>query len=380
MSTSLSKLAAQFPWAAVPLIVSAPMRVMAGPKLAVAASTAGGLGFIGPGVKTANMLSDLEEASTLIKNSRLASLGPTLKTLPVGVGFQVWSDDLDTATHAVREFKPCVVWLFAPKEFTDLTIWSNTLRDVSPNSQIWIQVGTLSEVKRLLTMGTSTSTRDGPDAIVVQGSEAGGHGRASDGLGLVSLLPEAADAVAASQTPEIPLLAAGGIADTRGASAALCLGASGIVLGTRFLAATEARISSGYQHEILRADDGAVSTTRTLLYNHLRGITTWPEEYSPRTIINQSFVEYRAGTAFEELKKRHDEHLQLGDAGWGPNGRLATYAGASVGLIHEVKDAGDIVRDQGGREEDGSVYRLGETWCLRALYWRNNLPAFCSPY
>ncbi|KAL4749610.1 hypothetical protein BDW72DRAFT_177807 [Aspergillus terricola var. indicus] len=345
MFSLCSKLAAQFPWAAAPLIVSAPMRVMAGPKLAVAASTAGGLGFIGPGVKTANMLSDLEEASTLIKNSELASLGSSLKTLPVGVGFQVWSDDLDTAVRVVGEFKPCVVWLFAPREFPDLATWSQRLRGVSPDSHIWIQVGTLGEVRRLLSMRTSTSTRETPDAIVVQGSEAGGHGRASDGLGLVSLLPEAADAVATSQTPEIPLLAAGGIADARGASAALCLGASGVVLGTRFLTATEARINPGYQREILRADDGAVSTTRTLLYNHLRGITAWPEGYSPRTIINQSFVEHQAGTAFEELKKRHDEHLQLGDGGWGLNGRLATYAGASVGLIHDVKDAGEIVRE-----------------------------------
>ncbi|KAL4983706.1 hypothetical protein BDW68DRAFT_168293 [Aspergillus falconensis] len=342
MPTLISKLVAQFPWATAPLIVSAPMRVMAGPKLAVAASTAGGLGFIGPGLKTANMLSDLEEASALIKKSDLASLTPTVKTLPVGVGFQLWSDDLDTAVRAVGEFKPCVVWLYAPKEFTDLDTWSQRLRGVSPGSQIWIQVGTLGEVRRLLHLSTSTGEK--PDAIVVQGSEAGGHGRASDGLGLVSLLPEAADAVAASQAG-IPLLAAGGIADPRGASAALCLGASGVVLGTRFLAATEARISPGYQREIVRADDGAVSTTRTLLYNHLRGITGWPEEYSPRTIINQSFAEHQTGTPFEELKKRHDEHLRLGDKGWGPEGRLATYAGASVGLIHDVKDAGEIVQE-----------------------------------
>ncbi|KAL4971685.1 hypothetical protein BDW66DRAFT_155428 [Aspergillus desertorum] len=275
---------------------------MAGPKLAVAVSTAGGLGFIGPGTKTANMLSDLEEASTLIKNSDLASQVPTLKTLPVGVGFQLWSDDLDVAVRAVPEFKPCVVCLYAPKEFPDLDTWSQRLRAVLPDSQIWVQVGTLGEVKSLLRMSTSASKHEKPDAIVVQGSEAGGHGRANDGLGLVSLLPEAAD--------------------FQGASAALCLGAAGVVLGTRFLAATEARISSGYQREIV-----GPRTTR------------------PRTIINQSFIKHQTGTAFEELKKRHDEHSRLGDGGWGPEGRLATYAGASVGLIHDVKDAGEIVRE-----------------------------------
>ena len=116
-------------------------------------------------------------------------------------------------------------------------------------------------------------------------------------------------------------------------------------MGTRFLAAAEARISRGYQAEVVRARDGAVSTTRTLLYNHLRGTFGWPEEYSPRTIINRSFVEHQAGRSFEEVKGLHDEALKAGDRGWGPEGRLATYAGAAIGLIHEVKDAGRIVRD-----------------------------------
>lgn len=178
--------------------------------------------------------------------------------------------------------------------------------------------------------------------VVVQGAEAGGHGRASDGMGLVTLLPEVADAMASAR---IPLLAAGGIADGRGAAAALCLGASGAVLGTRFLASSEARISKGYQNEIVRASDGAVATTRTLLYNHLRGTFGWPADYQPRTIINKSFADHQAGVPFEELKIRHDEAAKTGDSGWGPEGRLATYAGASVGLIHGVKAAGDIVRE-----------------------------------
>jgi nitronate monooxygenase len=151
-----------------------------------------------------------------------------------------------------------------------------------------------------------------------------------------------ADALASSR---IPLFAAGGIADGRGVAAALCLGASGAVMGTRFLAASEARIRRGYQDEIVRASDGAASTTRTHLYNHLRGTFGWPEEYTPRTIWNKSFVEQQQGKSFEELKKLHDEAAKDGDNGWGPEGRLATYAGASVGLIHGVKDAEDIVRE-----------------------------------
>ncbi|KAF7631581.1 hypothetical protein AFLA_012436 [Aspergillus flavus NRRL3357] len=308
-------LSRSYPWVAKPFIVSAPMRVMSGPALAVAVSRAGGLGFLGPAVKTQDMLVDLEKVSTLVEEARKSSsaFSSTTNVLPVGVGFQLWSDDLATAVSGIQKFKPCAAWLFAPKGGQeDYDHWSRSIRDASSQTQIWIQI------------------------------EAGGHGRHKDGLGLITLLPEVVDALAGSQ---IPIFAAGGIADGRGAAAALCLGADGVVMGTRFLASEEARISRGYQGEIVRATDGAASTTRTLLYNHLRGTMGWPEPYMPRTIINKSFIEHQAGRSFDELKVEHDQALKAGDSGWGPEGRLATYAGASIGLIHNVKDAATIVHD-----------------------------------
>ncbi|KAJ5084605.1 hypothetical protein NUU61_009184 [Penicillium alfredii] len=336
-----TKLLSQYPWASSPFVVSAPMRVMSGPALAVAVSHAGGLGFIGPGVQTQNTSVDLEEASSMIRKDPGSSSFNTQsipnKLLPVGVGYQLWGDDINIATATIAKFKPCAAWLYAPRhgpaEFDE---WSRKIRHASPGTQIWIQIGTLGEAKQLLV----NSQR--PDVVVVQGAESGGHGRAKDGMGLMTLFPEVADAMAGSK---IPLLAAGGIADGRGVAAALCLGASGVVMGTRFLAAHEARISRGYQNEVVRASDGAATTTRTLLYNHLRGTFGWPEEYSPRTIVNQSFVEHQAGRPFAELQQLHDEASKAGDGGWGPQGRLATYAGASVGLIHDVKYAAEIVRD-----------------------------------
>ncbi|GKZ24942.1 hypothetical protein AbraIFM66951_011799 [Aspergillus brasiliensis] len=340
LASTLSRI---YPWTSHPLIVSAPMRVMSGPALAVAVSRAGGLGFLNNSIQ--NVAGDLEQASSLIKESQHISspsssstFKPDISHLPIGVGFLLWADDLDTAITTIQKYKPCAVWLYAPPSDQPdlLSIWSRGIRSASPGTQIWIQIGTLSEARRLLT------SSERPDVIVVQGAEAGGHGRANDGIGLISLLPEVADAMAGS---DIPLFAAGGIADGRGAAAALCLGASGVVMGTRFLAATEARIAPGYQKEVVRAEDGAVGTTKTLLYNHLKGIYGWPEEYTPRTVINRSFVEHQAGVGFEELKRLHDEVAKEGDKGWGPEGRMATYAGASVGLVHEVKDAETIVKE-----------------------------------
>lgn len=336
------KLSTSFPWVSSPFIVGAPMRVMAGPALAVAVSSAGGLGFIGPSIKTQDVAIDLEKAANLVKQARTSqnhvfhSLSKN-HLLPVGIGFQLWSDDADIAVSAISKFKPCAVWLFAPRNGQqELDHWSKQIRKVSPLTQVWIQIGTLLEAKELL------KSKERPDVIVVQGTEAGGHGRAHDGLSLVTLLPEIADAAFESG---IPLFAAGGIADGRGAAAALCLGASGVVMGTRFLAATETRISKGYQQAVINATDGASNTVRTTLYNQLRGTVGWPDEYSPRTIINKSWFEYQAGTEFEVLKKLHDKALKTGDDGWGSEGRLATYAGASVGLVHDVKDAAVIVRE-----------------------------------
>ena len=342
------------------------MRVLAGPELAVAISAAGGLGFIGPNTQTQSMKPDLEKACALIQSQRhLFGRGDNStrakSTLPIGVGFQLWSDDRSTAAKLMQQYKPCVAWLYAPhNEREDYALWSADIKRASSNTQIWIQIGTIAEVRMLLETGQV------PDTIVVQGAEAGGHGRSEDGIGLTTLVPEIVDLLR-DHGIQVPVIAAGGIADGRGAAAAHCLGASGVAMGTRFLAATEARISRGYQEEILRASDGATNTTRTLLYNHLRGIFGWPKPYAPRTIINRSFVEHKEGTSFESLQIQHDEASKKGDEGWGPEGRLGTYAGASVGLIKDVQDAGHIVRNvqremrtifdalRIGREADGRL-------------------------
>ena len=312
------------------------MRVMTGPHLALAVSKAGGLGFIGPGVKPEDTSTDLKTVRELLRESKSlpASLQPEQK-LPVGVGFQLWNGDLKSAAQAVEEHHPCAAWLFAPRQGQEeLDEWTACLREASPGIHIWHQIGTLQESIE------AVKSEHRPDVLVIQGAEAGGHGRATDGMGLMALFPEIADQVRGSG---MLLVAAGGIADGRGIAAALALGADGVAMGTRFLASTEARIKKGYQNEVVRASNAAHNTTRTQLYNHLRGTFGWPEQYSPRGIVNKSWQEHQAGVSFEELKQRHDEAATSGDEGWGPEGRLATYAGAAIGLVHNVEDAGLLV-------------------------------------
>lgn len=335
-----SRLSAAYPWTAAPLIVCAPMRVLSGPDLAVAVSRAGGLGFVGPGEKPESTAVDLEAASKLVAACGMQQPAASRKAssvLPVGAGFLIWNGDLDVAASAVSRYRPAAAWLFAPRHGqTDVDEWTKRLREASPESKIWLQVGTLQEAL------DAVRSASPPDVLVIQGAEAGGHGRTSDGIGFITLLPEIADATRASG---VPLIAAGGVADGRGVAAALAVGAAGVAMGTRFLASKEARIKKGYQDEVVRATDGGATTVRTHLYNHLRGTFGWPEQFSPRTIINRSWVEHQAGTAFEDIKKRHDEAVSKGDAAWGPNGWTATYAGAGVGLVKNVMDAGTIVQE-----------------------------------
>lgn len=86
------------------------------------------------------------------------------------------------------------------------------------------------------------------EVIVAQGTEAGGHGA---GRGVISFVPEAADLIKEQSAPSL-LVAAGGIADGRGLAAALMLGAEGVLLGTRFWAATEALVHPGITKPSLR--------------------------------------------------------------------------------------------------------------------------------
>jgi len=331
------RLASTYPWVKTPLIVSAPMRVFAGPELAVAVSRAGGLGFIGPGVKPESALIDLDRAVEILSSSEKIKGSGDTNLLPIGIGFMLWNGDVKAAASAVEKHKPSAAWLFAPQDGqADVDTWTARLREASPDTKIWLQVGSLLEVL------AAVKSSHPPDVLVLQGTEAGGHGRAKDGIGIITLLPEVADAIESSN---IPLVAAGGIADGRGCAAALGLGAAGVVMGTRFLASTETRIPKGYQDEVIRATDGATSTVRTQLYNHLRGMFGWPESFSPRGLSNLTWEDHKAGVPFEELKKRHDEADKTGDAAWGPSGRVATYAGANVGLVKRVDDAGTIVTE-----------------------------------
>ncbi len=237
------------------------------------------------------------------------------------------------------------VWFFAPYQLSDLLVWAKAIRQISDNkTKIWVQVGTVAEAVEV-----AKTTK--PDVMVVQGSDSGGHGL-SQRASLMTLLPEVRDTFEKEGIEGIQIVAGGGIIDGRGAAAALALGADGVVLGTRFLASPEAVIAKGYRDEILRVNDGGVSTVATSIYDTVRGYRGWPQGYAGRGVANRTFLDAVHGMSEDENINMYNEAMKLGDSGWGPEGRMTTYSGTGVGLIKEVIPAGDIVRSiqQGAKE------------------------------
>lgn len=297
----------------------------------------GGLGFIGAGTSTTDLATHLRSATSLL--AQAAPLPSAHDTLPIGVGVINWGAELAPFSAALAAYKPAAVWFFAPASDAELERWAAAARAASPHTRVWVQVGSVREARSVV-----RACR--PDVLVVQGTDAGGHGLAR-GAGLLALLPEVRDALFADLgEAEMPLLvAAGGIAEKRGAAAALVLGAAGVVMGTRFLAAPEAVVSKGYRDEVLRASDGGQTTVRTKVWDQCRGTTGWAETHNGRGIINRTYTDALAGMDVEENKKMYEEDLKRGDEGWGEKARLCTYAGSAVGLVKEVKGAGEIVRE-----------------------------------
>ncbi|KEF56669.1 uncharacterized protein A1O9_06858 [Exophiala aquamarina CBS 119918] len=354
----------QLPWTLAPLVVNAPMGGFAGGALAAAVTQAGGLGQIGAVMDMGELERELKLAKEILSKSNDDSARPS--TLPIGVGLLPFILQLEHALPVLAKYQPAVVWLFAAKELDDYAVWTRQLRAALPDTSVWIQVGSASAALRVAqagTQGADPSTSDPkaqPDALVLQGSDAGGHGF-ERGASIVALVPETLDLLRSHSLGSMPILAAGGIADARGAAAAFALGASGVVLGTRFLAAHETMVPHpAYRESVLAARDGANNTVRSKLFDNVRGPNIWPEAYDGRSLVTQSYTDFVGGTGVDEVRRRHDEAAKARDKGFGgdgENGRANVWAGASVGLVNRTDDARDIVREV----RDGVDEVLAET-------------------
>lgn len=171
-------------------------------------------------------------------------------------------------------------------------------------------------------------------AVVAEGAESGGH---VGELHTMSLIPQVADAV------DIPVIAAGGICDGRGAAAAFMLGADAIQVGTRFLSAEECTVHQNYKDRIIKATDISTMVTGKTLGHPVRSL---------KTPFSNTFAKMEADPAVtpEEILAFGTGALRKAVREGDPNGSYM--AGECAGMVKKTEPAKDIVEDIiGGAEK-----------------------------
>jgi nitronate monooxygenase len=231
-------------------ILLAPMDQVADARLSAAVSAAGGLGILGGGYGNREWLTRELEL--------LSSSGQRF-----GVGFITWAlQKQPELLDLTLEYRPAAVML----SFGDPARLIQRIH--AAGSLAICQVQSLAMAR--------DATTAGADLLVVQGTEAGGHGGSR---GLFTLLPEVVD-IEGGRTP---VVAAGGIADGRGVAAALTLGASGVLMGTRFYASEEAAAPASAKQRICRATGD--ETVRSIVFDISRR-NVWPAPFTGRCLRN----------------------------------------------------------------------------------------------
>jgi len=129
-----------------------------------------------------------------------------------------------------------------------------------------------------------------------------------------------------------PLLAAGGLSTGGHVASFLALGASGVVLGTRFLMTKESFYNEVQKKMLVAAD--ANSTVRTMAFDRARGTLDWPEGVNGRAIYNKTVEDMDDGVDVEIVRENFNKAIQIGDAD-----RMLTWAGTGVELVTEIQTA-----------------------------------------
>jgi Dioxygenases related to 2-nitropropane dioxygenase len=177
----------------------------------------------------------------------------------------------------------------------------------------------------------------GVDAIVAQGGEAGGHrstwvkreSRERANIGGMALIPQIVDAVRA------PVIAAGGITDGRGIAAALALGASGALIGTRFIATRESGAPDFYKQALLKADSDATTVTDKFTGMYARVLRNdFTEEYESSGA--PTFPPFFQFLAMGDIVRATTEK--------GSGEYFPMYAGQGVGSLRDLPRAADVVQ------------------------------------
>ncbi|EEG31699.1 putative enoyl-[acyl-carrier-protein] reductase II [[Clostridium] methylpentosum DSM 5476] len=273
-------------------------------QLAAAVSNAGGIGLIAGGSAPAEVIREQ------IRRAK------ELTDKPFGVNIMLMSPYAGELAQLVIEEGVAVVTTGAGNPGKYIASWKQAGIKVVP------VVPSVALAKRM--------ERAGADALVAEGCEAGGH---IGELTTMALVPQIVDAVA------IPVLAAGGIADGRGVAAALMLGAQGVQVGTRFLAAEECQIHQNYKELVLKAKDTDSAVTGRGTGHPVRQIRS---KFTRRVLELESREadpeEFEALTVGSLKKAVVDGNVNEG----------SFMAGQIAGMVSKIQPAQEIVDEMFG--------------------------------
>ena len=285
-------------------------------KLAAAVSNGGGLGIIAAGNAPGSYVQE---------QIRIAR---SLTSKPIGVNIMLMSPFADEVADVVVEEKVEVVTTGAGNPSKYLKEWSAAGIKVIP------VVASVAMAKLM--------TRLGASALIAEGGESGGH---VGELTTMVLVPQVCDATS------LPVIAAGGIADGRGAAAAFMLGACGVQMGTRFLSAYECNIHPNFKEKILKATDLCTMVTGKRLGHPVRSLRTpFPREYAK--------AEY-SGIPDDELETLAEGKLRLAvQQGDIQNGCFLS--GQIAAMVKQEQPAAEIVQQV--IEEAEQILRRANAW------------------
>lgn len=282
-------------------IIQGGMAWVAEHKLAAAVSNAGGIGLIGAASAPPEIVrEEIRKCKELTDK-------------PFGVNVMLLNPNADEVAKVVVEEGVKVVTTGAGNPGKYMPMWKEAGVKVIP------VVASVAMAKLM--------ERGGADAVVAEGMESGGHIGSTTTMALV---PQVVSAV------NIPVIAAGGIADGRGMAAALMLGAEAVQMGTRFVVANESIVHENYKKKVIKASD---------VDSEVTGMTTGHPVRCIRNKMTREYLELeKSGADFMELEKLTLGSLRNavieGDVVSG-----TVMAGQIAGLIKEEKSCKEIVEE-----------------------------------
>jgi enoyl-[acyl-carrier protein] reductase II len=302
-------------------VMQAGMGMIARGRLAAAVSEAGGLGVIGSGHLTVD---ELREEIAIAQKLTDKPFGVDILFAKVDTG----GSEVQSYTKEVEDQVQAVLDARVPVLISGL---GNPILAIEAAHELDIVVMSVVGATR----HAVKLVESGVDAVIGQGHEAGGH---NGPIGTVVLIPQLVDAV------DVPVVAAGGLADGRGLVASLALGATGVWMGTRFIATEEAHAHENYKGKIASIDEEGTVITRAHSGKPCRLIrNAFTDEWEGRTDEIEPFPLQllHVGKPMSEVARLEGD-IEHGSAP----------AGQGSGLIHEVVPAREVVEDimAGARE------------------------------